>query len=116
MEITWAEAFTANNEAGSHRAMVKEYVTEKMGVGPADLVWTLETFPVSAAYEDTLGIRSETRIAKAAELIVNGEAPAILVIENPNGRMEHVDGWHRLGAAERLGLETLPAYIGRIRN
>lgn len=112
-ETTWGTVIDANDGAGIHGAQVADYIADKMGATAADLTWTVEEFRVSEGMADPNSIRNQARIETAQRLYTEGTAPAIIVIETPNGRRIHVDGWHRLGAAETLGLASVPAYVGR---
>lgn len=114
MTTTWAAVLGANDGAGAHGHMLDDDVTTNMGVAPAELTWTLETFQVTDATADPGGIRDESRIVAVERLYAECAAPALIVVETPSGRLVHIDGWHRLGAAWRLGMTEVPAYVGRL--
>lgn len=95
---------------------VEAYIKQRTGVHPKDMVWSAEPFSVSDAYPDPHGIRSRTRLDSAEQGYRSNPSrvPPIIAIEH-QGKREHVDGWHRLGGAQRAGLEQVPAYVGRVR-
>ncbi len=96
--------------------VIESYVQEKTGVHPRDMVWSAEPYAVADAEPDPHGIRSRSRLDSAEKGYRENarRMPPVIAIEH-EGKREHVDGWHRLGGAERAGLTHVPAYVGRVR-
>lgn len=94
---------------------IEDYVQRRTGHHPRDLHWSREPYDVKDAYPDPEGMRSPSRIEEAARGYREHPQlmPPIIGLD-VGGKREHVDGWHRLGGAEQEGMDTVPAFMGRV--
>jgi hypothetical protein len=115
--LGWHHVIKAQGEGQyPHPSEIEAYVRRRTGQHPADLLWTKETYAVEDAFPDPHGTRSRTRVEQAEQGYRENpdQVPPIIALDH-HGQREHIDGWHRLGGAERAGLTEVPAYVGRVR-
>jgi len=79
------------------------------------LAWTLEDVRPNDDRLCQVSGCSERDVAAYARRMVRGEVPppVVLVARDGDNGFECVDGSHRVEAAQRAELDTIPAYVGR---
>jgi hypothetical protein len=112
--VDWRTVASTNDGFGLAAGQVEAYVERVMGASPDQLSWSVERLSVTHAADGVL----ENHVAHLADKYrAGGEKalPPVVAIERPDGRLERVDGNHRLNAAKIAGLSDLPAFIGRLK-